>query len=180
MESLSQVISWNVCLVSTFFMKWLWNGNSLYHQQLSPKATSTKLQTTNRAGAAERCRAQCELNHLSSIASLTKELQTASGINISTSTVQQELYELGFHGWAAVHKCWALTEMKQTTPPLKSWRSTKVFFGMMKPCWQSDGCHTKTIIYPNEHFCDELKHSLCSISKVLLWLNQHRQYYKIL
>ena len=40
-------------------------------------------------------------NRLSSIASL--EFQTASGSNINTRTVRQELHEVGLHGRAAGH-----------------------------------------------------------------------------
>ena len=43
-------------------------------------------------------------NHLSSVATLTTEFQTASGSNESTSTVRRELHEMGFHGRAAAHK----------------------------------------------------------------------------
>jgi transposase len=43
-------------------------------------------------------------NHLSSIATLTTEFQTASGSNIITRTVRRELHEVGFHGRAATHK----------------------------------------------------------------------------
>ena len=37
-------------------------------------------------------------NRLSSVATLTTELQTDSGSNVSTSIVRQELHEMGFHG----------------------------------------------------------------------------------
>ena len=37
-------------------------------------------------------------NHLSSVATLTTEFQTASGSNVSTITVRLELHEMGFHG----------------------------------------------------------------------------------
>ena len=43
-------------------------------------------------------------NHLSSVATLTAEFQTASGSNVSTITVCQELHEMGFYGRAAAHK----------------------------------------------------------------------------
>ena len=43
-------------------------------------------------------------NHLSSVATLTSKLQTDSGSNVGTSTVRQELQEMGFHGRAAAHK----------------------------------------------------------------------------
>jgi hypothetical protein len=43
-------------------------------------------------------------NLLSSIATLTTEFQTASGSNISTRNVHQELHEMGFLGRAAAHK----------------------------------------------------------------------------
>ena len=40
-------------------------------------------------------------NHLSSVATLTTEIQTASGSNVSTRTVLRVLNEMGFHGRAA-------------------------------------------------------------------------------
>ena len=43
-------------------------------------------------------------NGLSSIATLTPDLLTASGSNVSTITVCRELQEMGFHGRAAAHK----------------------------------------------------------------------------
>ena len=43
-------------------------------------------------------------NRLSTVATLTTEFQTDSGSNVSTSTVRQELHEMGFHGRAAAHK----------------------------------------------------------------------------
>ena len=43
-------------------------------------------------------------NGLSSVATLTTELQTGSGSNVSTRTVRLELHELGFHGLTATHK----------------------------------------------------------------------------
>jgi hypothetical protein len=43
-------------------------------------------------------------NRLSSVATLTTKFQTASGSNISTRTVRQELHEMGFHSRAAAHK----------------------------------------------------------------------------
>ena len=43
-------------------------------------------------------------NHLLLVATLATEFQTASGSNISTSTVHRELHEMGFHGRAAAHK----------------------------------------------------------------------------
>ena len=43
-------------------------------------------------------------NRLSSVVTLTTELQTDSGSNVSTSTVRRELHEMGFHGQAAAHK----------------------------------------------------------------------------
>ena len=43
-------------------------------------------------------------NRLFSVATLTSELQTASGSNVSTRTVRLELHEMGFHGRAATHK----------------------------------------------------------------------------
>jgi hypothetical protein len=42
--------------------------------------------------------------HLSSVATLTTEFQTATGSNVSTITVRRELEEMGFHGQAAAHK----------------------------------------------------------------------------
>ncbi len=42
-------------------------------------------------------------NRLPSVASLTTEFQTASGSSISTWTVCQELYKMGFYGRAAAH-----------------------------------------------------------------------------
>ena len=44
------------------------------------------------------------INRLSSVATLTTMFQTAPGSNVSTNTVRQELYEMGFHGRAAAHK----------------------------------------------------------------------------
>jgi hypothetical protein len=41
---------------------------------------------------------------LSSVPTLTTELQTASGSNVSTRCVHQELHEMGFRGRAAAHK----------------------------------------------------------------------------
>ena len=43
-------------------------------------------------------------NHLSSVATLTTEFQTASGSNVSTITVCRELCEMGFRDRAAAHK----------------------------------------------------------------------------
>uniref|UniRef100_A0AAZ3PA31 Transposase Tc1-like domain-containing protein n=1 Tax=Oncorhynchus tshawytscha TaxID=74940 RepID=A0AAZ3PA31_ONCTS len=43
-------------------------------------------------------------NSLSSVATLTTEIQTAFGNNISTRTVRRELNEMYFHGLAAAHK----------------------------------------------------------------------------
>ena len=43
-------------------------------------------------------------NDLSSFATRTTEFQTASGSNVSTKTVNQELREMGFHGRAAADK----------------------------------------------------------------------------
>ena len=43
-------------------------------------------------------------NHLLLVATLTTEFQTASGSNISTSTIRRELHEMGFLGRAATHK----------------------------------------------------------------------------
>ena len=37
-------------------------------------------------------------NHLSSVATLATDFQTAFGSNISTRTVRRELHEMGFHG----------------------------------------------------------------------------------
>jgi hypothetical protein len=45
-----------------------------------------------------------EKNNLSSDATLTTKFQTASGSNVSTITVRQELNEMGFHGRAGTHK----------------------------------------------------------------------------
>ena len=44
------------------------------------------------------------LNGLSSVATLTTELQTSTGSNVSTITVHWELHEMSFHGRAASHK----------------------------------------------------------------------------
>jgi hypothetical protein len=38
------------------------------------------------------------INHLSSAATLTTELQTAPGLNVSTITISWELLEMGFRG----------------------------------------------------------------------------------
>ena len=43
-------------------------------------------------------------NRLSSVATLTTEIQTASGSNVSTITVRRGLHELGFYGRAAAHR----------------------------------------------------------------------------
>lgn len=43
-------------------------------------------------------------NPLSSVASLPTELQTASGINISTGTMRRKIHEMDFHGQASVRK----------------------------------------------------------------------------
>jgi hypothetical protein len=43
-------------------------------------------------------------NCLSSVATFTTEFQTASGSNVSTGTVRQEINEMGFHGRATAHK----------------------------------------------------------------------------
>ena len=43
-------------------------------------------------------------NHLSSVATLTTEFQTASGSHVNTITVRWGLHEMGFHGRAAAHK----------------------------------------------------------------------------
>ena len=41
---------------------------------------------------------------MSSVATLTTEFQSASGSNVSTSTVWRKLHEMGFHGRAAANK----------------------------------------------------------------------------
>jgi hypothetical protein len=43
-------------------------------------------------------------NCLSLVATRPTDFQTASGSNVSTITVRQELNEMGFHGRAAAHK----------------------------------------------------------------------------
>jgi hypothetical protein len=43
-------------------------------------------------------------NHLSLVATLTTEFQTASGGIVSIMNVHQEINEMGFHGRAATHK----------------------------------------------------------------------------
>ena len=43
-------------------------------------------------------------NRLSSVATLTTEVQTDSGSKVSTSTVRRELHEMGFHGRASAHR----------------------------------------------------------------------------
>ena len=54
-------------------------------------------------------------NNLSSFATLTIEIQTASGSNISTRNVHLELHEMDFHGLASAHK------PKITLPNTKHW-----------------------------------------------------------
>ena len=44
-----------------------------------------------------------EKNILQSVATLTTEIQTDSGSNVSTTTVHRELHEMGFNGRAAAH-----------------------------------------------------------------------------
>jgi hypothetical protein len=65
---------------------------------------------------------------------LTPEFQIASGSNVSTRTVRQELHEMGFHGRAAAHKCkarrhWTLEQWKRVL-----WSDESRF-----TIWQSDG-----------------------------------------
>jgi hypothetical protein len=42
--------------------------------------------------------------HLSFVATLTTEFQTASGSNVNTRSAHWELHEMGFHGRTATHK----------------------------------------------------------------------------
>jgi hypothetical protein len=58
-------------------------------------ATPARLGSGRRTGpqSAEACK-----NNLSSIATLTTKFLTASGSNVSTRTVRQELHFMGFHG----------------------------------------------------------------------------------
>jgi hypothetical protein len=48
--------------------------------------------------------AEEQKNRLFSVATLTTELQTASGSNVRTRTVRWVLHEMGLHGRAAAHK----------------------------------------------------------------------------
>ncbi|GFS86187.1 regulator of chromosome condensation 2 [Trichonephila clavipes] len=78
-------------------------------------------------------------NHKSSLEEMSQELQSSSGIRVSSRTVRQELKNLGFHGRAAAHK-----------PRMRSihcngveltviglWTSGKRFFGVMNLALQS-------------------------------------------
>ena len=85
-------------------------------------------------------------NRLPSVATLTTEFQTDSGINVSTNTVRQVLHEMGFHGraaahkpkitmynaivdWCKAHRHWTLEQWKHVL-----WRDKTRF-----TIWQSDG-----------------------------------------
>ena len=87
-------------------------------------------------------------NRLSSVATLATEFQTASGSNISTNTVRQELHEMGFLGRAAAHKpkitmriakCrleWCKTHRHWT---LEQWKHVLWSDESCFTIWQSDG-----------------------------------------
>lgn len=101
-------------------------------QQLNYKATDTH-KLTEQGCRVLKC-AKCK-NSLSSVASLTTVFQIPSRANISTSTVSQELHEMGFCGHTAAHKpniimCNAEhgLEWCSATGP---WNSGNMFFGMM-------------------------------------------------
>ena len=59
--------------------------------------------------------AEARQNHLSLVAKLTTEFQTAFGSNVSTKTVRRELHEMGFHGRAATHKPMITNELWQAS-----------------------------------------------------------------
>jgi hypothetical protein len=61
------------------------------------------------------------INHLSSVATLSIEFQTASRSNVSTITVHQAPHEMGFHGLVATHKTKITCAM-----PSVGWSSVKL------------------------------------------------------
>ena len=86
-------------------------------------------------------------NNLSSVATLTTELQTASGSNVSTRTVCRELHEMDFHGQAATYKpkitmrnAKSLLEWCKTHQhcPLEQWKHVQWSDELHFTIWQSD------------------------------------------
>ena len=68
-------------------------------------ATTAQLRSGKSHKLTERDRrALKHKNRLSSVATLTTEIQIASGSNISTITIRRELHEMGVLGRAAAHK----------------------------------------------------------------------------
>ena len=87
-------------------------------------------------------------NLLSSVATLTTEFQTASGSNVSPSTVCRELHEMGFHGRAAAHKpkmtmcnarCWLEWCKAHCHWTLEQWKRVIWSDESHFTIWQSDG-----------------------------------------
>jgi hypothetical protein len=96
------------------------------------------------------------LNGLSSVATLTTEFQTASGRDVSTRTVREELHEMGFwraaphkpkitmHNakrrleWCKAHRHWTLEQWKHVfwsdESPFTIWQSNWQFW-----VWQMPG-----------------------------------------
>ena len=63
-------------------------------------------------------------NRLSSVTPLTTKFQTATASNVSTSTVHQELHEMGFHGRAELHTSLGLRS--PCAMPSISWSGVKL------------------------------------------------------
>jgi hypothetical protein len=74
-------------------------------------------------------------NHLSSVATLTTELQNASGSNVSTITVRWELHEMGFHGQVAAHQTY-ITMCNANHWTLEQWKH--VLWSEESRFWQSN------------------------------------------
>uniref|UniRef100_A0A674EDP2 Actin related protein 5 n=1 Tax=Salmo trutta TaxID=8032 RepID=A0A674EDP2_SALTR len=68
-----------------------------FQQDSDPKHTAKQVHGT---GLLKRLGRK---NQLSSVVTLTTEIPTASGNNVSTRTVRQEFYEMSFYGRAAAH-----------------------------------------------------------------------------
>ena len=81
-------------------------------------------------------------NHLSSIAKLTTEFQTASGRNVSTRTVRRELHEMGFHGRAAAYK--PKITIHNANRRLE-WYNTRRHWNLLqwiRSLWNNEACFT--------------------------------------